>query len=45
MVEKKDSTQKGFEYCYFKCIKCMEEIVNMEQLHEVAEKYRIKQLN
>lgn len=40
LAEKKDFTPEGFEYRYFKCGKCGKEIVNMEQLHEVAEKYR-----
>ena len=34
-------TPEGFEYNYFKCDKCGEEIVNMNQLHNVAEKYRV----
>ena len=33
-------TPEGFEYKYFKCGKCGEEILNMNQLHNVAEKYR-----
>lgn len=33
-------TLEGFEYKYFKCEKCGEEILDMNQLHNVAEKYR-----
>lgn len=40
MKELKDKTPEGVEYTYFKCTKCGEEIVNMEQLHNVAQKYR-----
>jgi len=40
MIEKKDITPEGVEYKYFKCTECGEEIVNMKQLHNVAEKYR-----
>jgi len=40
MKEFTDKTPEGVEYTYFKCQKCGEEILNMEQLHEVAEKYR-----
>ena len=36
----KAKTPEGFEYDYYKCQKCGEEIVDMKQLHEVAEKYR-----
>ncbi len=35
-----DKTPEGVEYEYFKCEKCGEEILNMNQLHNVAEKYR-----
>ena len=42
MVEKSDKTPEGVEYKYFKCNKCGEEIVDMKQLHNVVEKYRIK---
>jgi len=41
MEELKAKTPEGIEYAYFKCKKCGEEIVGMQQLHEVAEKYRI----
>ncbi len=40
MKELKAETPEGFEYDYFKCSKCGEEIVDMHQLHSVAEKYR-----
>lgn len=40
MKELKDKTPEGVEYIYFKCEKCGEEILNMDQLHNVAEKYR-----
>lgn len=41
MNEYTNKTPEGIEYKYFKCSKCGEEIVNMKQLHNVAEKYRI----
>jgi len=31
---------EGVEYKYFKCSKCGEEILDMSQLHSVAQKYR-----
>ena len=40
MEEKKAFTPEGISYTYFKCSKCGEEIVDMKQLHEVAEQYR-----
>lgn len=40
MVERKGSTPEGVEYKYSKCRKCGEEIVDMKQLHSVAQKYR-----
>ena len=40
MVEKKDKTPEGVEYKYHKCSKCKEEIVDMKQLHSVAQQYR-----
>lgn len=33
-------TPEGVSYSYYRCAKCREEIVDMKQLHEVAEKYR-----
>lgn len=40
MEEKEATTPEGVAYTYYKCKKCGEEIVNMKQLHSVAEKYR-----
>ena len=40
MKELTDKTPEGIEYAYYKCLKCGEEIVHMQQLHDVAEKYR-----
>ena len=40
MQELKAKTPEGISYNYYKCRKCGEEIVDMAQLHEVAEKYR-----
>ena len=40
MKELKGKTPEGFEYRYYKCSKCGEEIVDMKQLHDVAQKYR-----
>ena len=39
MVEKTGTTPESVEYQYHKCIECGEEIVDMKQLHAVAEKY------
>ena|SRR3989338_72813 len=41
MVELTDKTPEGVEYRYYKCKECGEEIVDMKQLHNVAEKYRV----
>lgn len=41
MKELINKTPEGVEYNYYKCIKCGAEIVDMKQLHTVAEKYRI----
>lgn len=41
MTEKNAKTPEGVSYTYFQCTKCGEEIVDMGQLHHVAEKYRI----
>jgi len=41
MVEKNAKTPEGVSYNYFKCEKCGEEIVDMSQLHNVAQKYNI----
>lgn len=40
MKENQAKTPEGIIYSYFKCEKCGEEIVNMSQLHHVANKYR-----
>ena len=40
MVELSDKTPEGVTYSYFKCKKCGEEIVDMKQLHNVAQVYR-----
>lgn len=40
MQQLKSKTPEGIEYDYYKCRKDGEEIVDMEQLHEVAEHYR-----
>lgn len=40
MVEKKGMTPEGVGYAYSLCGKCGEEIVNMKQLHAVAQQYR-----
>ena len=40
MIELEDKTPEGVNYHYFKCKKCGEEIVNMRQLHDVAQVYR-----
>jgi hypothetical protein len=40
MKELTGKTPEGVMYHYFKCNKCGEEIVDMKQLHVVAQKYR-----
>ena len=40
LKELRSSTPEGFGYRYFKCSKCGEEILDMKQLHNVAQKYR-----
>ena len=40
MKELTGKTPDGIEYNYLRCDKCNEEIVDMKQLHNVAEKYR-----
>lgn len=40
MEELKGYTPEDIKYNYYKCKKCGEEIVDMSQLHNVAEKYR-----
>ncbi|MAG19808.1 hypothetical protein CL618_00030 [archaeon] len=41
MIEKVGKTPEGVNYNFYRCNNCGEEIVNMKQLHNVAEKYRI----
>ena len=41
MVEENAKTPEGVGYKYFKCGGCGEEIVDMKQLHNVADKYRV----
>ena len=40
MQELTDKTPENVEYNYYKCKKCVEEIVDMEQLHRVAGFYK-----
>lgn len=40
MQELKSRTLEDVEYSYYRCEKCNEEIVDMQQLHNVAEQYR-----
>jgi len=40
MIEKKDKTPEGISYSYYRCEECGEEILDMKQLHVIAEKYR-----
>jgi hypothetical protein len=40
MKEMKAKTPEGVAYAYYKCSKCSYEMVDLKQLHEVAEKYR-----
>lgn len=40
MVEKTGKTPEGVVYRYYKCNSCGEEVLDMKQLHDVAEKYR-----
>jgi hypothetical protein len=40
MKELTAKTPEGVTYRYFRCGKCGEEIVDMKQLHDVAQKYR-----
>lgn len=34
------STPEGIGYTYFRCSKCGEETLNLDQLHKVASRYR-----
>ena len=40
MREKKGEYDEGVSYSYWHCPKCGEELIDMRQLHDVAEKYR-----
>lgn len=40
MKEIRSKTPEGVDYKFYKCLSCGEEIVDMKQLHQVAEKYR-----
>jgi len=40
MEEYTANTPEGISYKYWKCSKCGEEVLDMEQLHIVSEKYR-----
>ena len=44
MRERQALTPEGVRYSYFHCGSCGEEIVDMKQLHVVAEKYRALKL-
>ncbi len=41
MHELTAQTPENIEYSYYKCKKCGEEVVDMKQLHHVADQYRI----
>lgn len=40
MKQLKGKTPEGVAYSYFQCPNCKKEILDMKQLHEVAQKYR-----
>ncbi len=40
MKEQSGKTPEGMLYNYYKCTKCGEEILDMQQLHAIASKYR-----
>ncbi len=40
MHEKEGEYDEGVSYSYWHCSKCREELIDMRQLHDVAEKYR-----
>ena len=40
MIERIGKTPEGVAYKYYRCDSCGEEVLDMKQLHEVAEKYR-----
>lgn len=41
MKEHNSKTPEGVSYNYYRCHRCSNEVVDMPQLHAVAEKYRI----
>lgn len=41
MIEKTGNTPEGVNYKFFRCSKCGEEILDMKQLHSIAERYRV----
>ena len=41
LAEKTSQTPEGINYTYFRCTSCGEEILDLKQLHTVAEKYRV----
>lgn len=41
MKEFRAKTPENVTYSYYRCSKCRNEIVDMSQLHAVAEKYRV----
>lgn len=40
MVEAEDKMSDGIPFNYHRCNKCGEELLDMRQLHELAEKYK-----
>lgn len=40
LEERTAFTPENVEYSYYKCAACGEEVLNMQQLHKVAEQYR-----
>lgn len=40
MAELEGIDPNGFKHKYYKCKKCGDEVLDMKQLHELAEKYR-----
>src|SRR3989344_3497889 len=41
MKELTSKTPEGVDYQYYKCTNCGEKILNMAQLHQVANQYRL----
>jgi len=41
MEKRQGKTPEDISYTYYKCKKCGEEILNMEQLHQVSKKYKL----